>query len=281
MSDNSKQISTETANSIQIEAKAKRREARQLLLISTVSVLVFLCLWELAVRAGWIDSKYLCAPTMVVETFLQKLTDPKPDGAVLGVHIITSLRLVLVGYLTAVIIGVPLGLIMGYYHTFDKLVSPIFEIVRPIPPIAWIPLSIIWLGVGTTAKAFIIFLAAFVPCVINSYTGVKLTPVVYLNVAKTSGASNWEVFWTVSRNYAMPLAFTGIQVALGNAWSTLVASELLAATAGLGYMIQQGRSLLRPDFIIVGILTIGVIGAILTTLMSKLENHVVKWRSRA
>jgi len=78
----------------------------------------------------------------------------------------------------------------------------------------------------------------------------------------------------------MPLAFTGIQVALGNAWSTLVASELLAATAGLGYMIQQGRSLVRPDIIIVGMLTIGVIGAILTTLLSKLENHVVKWRSR-
>ena len=221
MSDNSKQISTETANSIRIEAKAKRKEARQLLLISTVSILVFLCLWELAVRAGWIDSKYLCAPTQVVKTFIQKFSDPKPDGAVLGIHIITSLKLVLVGYCTAVIIGVPLGLIMGYYHTFDKLVSPVFEIVRPIPPIAWIPLSIIWLGVGTTAKAFIIFLAAFVPCVINSYTGVKLTPVVYLNVAKTSGASTWEVFWTVSRNYAMPLAFTGIQVALGNAWSTL------------------------------------------------------------
>lgn len=108
----------------------------------------------------------------------------------------------------------------------------------------------------------------------------KLTPAVYLNVAKTSGASRWEIFWTVSKNYAMPLAFTGVQVALGNAWSTLVASELLAATAGLGYMIQQGRSLVRPDIIIVGMLTIGVIGAILTTLLSKLENHVVKWRSR-
>ena len=280
MSDKSKEISTEVANSILIEAKAKRKENRQLLLISTISVLVFLGIWELAVRIGWIDSKYLCAPTTVVKTFIQKLSDPKPDGAGLGVHIITSLKLVLVGYCSAVIVGVPLGLIMGYYHTFDKLVSPIFEIIRPIPPIAWIPLSIIWLGVGTTAKAFIIFLAAFVPCVINSHTGIKLTPAVYLNVAKTSGASRWEIFWTVSKNYAMPLAFTGIQVALGNAWSTLVASELLAATAGLGYMIQQGRSLVRPDIIIVGMLTIGVIGAILTTLLSKLENHVVKWRSR-
>lgn len=281
MSDNSKKIPDGAANSILIEAKARRKESRQILLISMISVLVFLCLWELAVRVGWIDSRHLCAPTTVVDAFIRKLSDPKPDGAVLGVHIVTSLKLVLTGYCAAVVVGVPLGLLMGYFHTFDRLVSPIFEIMRPIPPIAWIPLSIIWLGVGTTAKAFIIFLAAFVPCVINSYTGVKLTPAVYLNVAKTSGASTWEVFWTVSKNYAMPLAFTGVQVALGNAWSTLVASELLAATAGLGYMIQQGRSLVRPDIIIVGMLTIGIIGAILTSLLSRLENYVVKWRSRA
>lgn len=281
MSDNVKNISDRAANSILIEAEARRKETRQLLLISVISVAVFLCLWEFAVRIGWIDSKHLSAPTTIVATFITKLTDPNPEGAVLGIHIFTSLRLVLVGYCAAVIIGVPLGLLMGYFHTFDRLISPIFEIIRPIPPIAWIPLSIIWLGIGTTAKAFIIFLAAFVPCVINSYTGVKLTPAVYINVAKTSGASTWEIFWTVSRNYAMPLAFTGVQVALGNAWSTLVAAEMLAATAGLGYMIQQGRLLVRPDIIVVGMLTIGIIGAILTSLLSKLENRVVKWRSRA
>ena len=98
MSDKPKEVSAEVANSILIEAKAKRKENRQLLLISTISVLVFLGIWELAVRVGWIDSKYLCAPTTVVKTFIQKLSDPKPDGAVLGVHIITSLKLVLVGY---------------------------------------------------------------------------------------------------------------------------------------------------------------------------------------
>lgn len=268
------------ANSILIEARAKRKETRQLLLISTISVCLFLGLWELAVRVGWINGKFLCAPSTVVLTFFDKLSNPKPDGSVLVIHIITSLKLVLAGYGAAIVIGVPLGLLMGYYRVFDKIISPIFEIMRPIPPIAWIPLSIIWLGVGTTAKAFIIFLAAFVPCVINAYTGVKLTPAVYLNVAKTSGASKWMTFWTVSRNYAMPLTFTGIQVALGNAWSTLVASELLAATSGLGYMIQQGRSLVRPDIILVGMVTIGVIGAILTSLLSKLENKIVRWRAR-
>lgn len=275
-----KEVSAAVANSILIEAQAKRKETRTLMTISVVSVFAFLAFWEIAVYMGWINGRYLCAPSTVVSAFIDKLSNPKPDGSILIVHIMTSLKLVVAGYCAAVIIGVPLGLLMGYYHTFDRLLAPIFEIMRPIPPIAWIPLSIIWLGVGTTAKAFIIFLAAFVPCVINSYTGVKLTPAVFLNVAKTSGASRWEIFWTVSRNYAMPLTFTGIQVALGNAWSTLVASELLAATAGLGYMIQQGRSLVRPDIILVGMVTIGVTGAILTTLLGKLENKVVRWRAR-
>lgn len=280
MSKRPNDIPPNAANSILIEAQARRRESRTLMLLSVISVLAFLGIWELAVRVGWVDGRYLCAPSTVVKTFITKTSDPTPDGAVLGVHILTSLKLVLVGYCTAILIGVPLGLLMGYYRVFDRLVSPIFEIMRPIPPIAWIPLSIIWLGIGTAAKAFIIFLAAFVPCVINSYTGVKLTPPVLINVAKTCGATRWEIFRTVSIHSAMPLTFTGIQVALGNAWSTLVAAEMIAATAGLGYMIQQGRSLVRPDIILVGMVTIGVIGAVLTTILSRLEDKVVKWRAK-
>lgn len=268
------------ASSIQIETKKRNKEKRQLFCLSVISVMFCLILWELAVRLGWLNGRYICAPTDVVIEFIIKLSDPKPDGAVLGVHIITSLKLVVAGYVAASVVGVPLGMLLGYYHTFDKLVSPIFEIIRPIPPIAWIPLSVIWLGIGTTAKGFIIFLAAFVPCVINSYTGIKLTNPVLINVAKTCGASRWEIFKTVCVPSALPLAFTGVRVALGNAWTTLVAAELLSATAGLGYMIQQGRSLARSDIIIVGMLTIGIIGAILSWLLSKLEDKAIRWRAQ-
>lgn len=267
-------------NSVEVETKRRFREGRQLFIISTASVVIVIALWEIVVRAGFVDSKYLSAPSSVLQEFVVKLSDPRPDGAVLGVHIITSLKLVAIGYLSAIIVGVPMGLLLGYYHTFNRLVSPIFEIIRPIPPIAWIPLSVIWLGIGTTAKGFIIFLSAFVPCVINSCTGVRLTNPVLMNVAKTCGASRGVIFRTVCIPSAMPLTFTGIRVALGNAWSTLVAAELLSATAGLGYMIQQGRSLVRSDIIIVGMLTIGVIGAILSWILSKLENTVIRWRAR-
>lgn len=268
------------AGSIEIEAKKRAKEKNQLLAISTVTVMVLLVMWEMSVRCGLVNARYVCAPTTVFGEFLNKFTEPNPDGAVLGVHIMTSLKLVLTGYIMAAAVGVPVGLLMGYYRTLDRLAAPIFEIIRPIPPIAWIPLSVIWLGIGTTAKSFIIFLAAFVPCVINSYTGVKLTSPVLINVAKTCGAKRWTIFRTVCVPSAMPLAFTGIKVALGNAWSTLVAAELLSATAGLGYMIQQGRSLARSDVIIVGMLTIGIIGAVLTWLLNQLESRVIGWRAK-
>lgn len=269
-----------TTSSIQIEERKRKKEKRELFLISAVSVAVFLGIWELAVRMEWLDPQFVCSPSEAFLAFIDKLTNADPDGAVLGVHILESLKLALIGYVAAVIVGVPLGLLLGYYRTFDRLVTPIFEIIRPIPPIAWIPLSVIWLGIGTTAKCFIIFLAAFVPCVINSYTGVKLTNPVLIDVAKTCGASRWTIFRTVCTPSAMPLAFTGVRVALGNAWSTLVAAEMLSATAGLGYMIQQGRALGRSDIIIVGMLTIGVIGAVLTGILNRMENKVIRWRAR-
>lgn len=270
----------QTLDSISLERRERRAERTRLLLLSVASVLVFLLIWQLAVTFEVVNPKYFCSPITVVKTFIVKLTDPRPDGSVIGVHIATSLGLVLRGYLLAVVIGVPLGLLLAYYHTLDKLVSPIFEIVRPIPPIAWIPMSVIWLGIGVKAKSFIIFLAAFIPCVINSFTGVKLTNQTLISVAKTCGASRWKIFTTVCIPSALPLAFTGIRVALGNAWSTLVAAELVAATSGLGYMIQQGRSFVRPDIIIAGMFTIGVIGAVLFWLLGIAENHIMKWRAK-
>ena len=274
----SNELNKEISESIQIENRNRIREKRQLLMISVVSVLLFLAIWEILVRVGVINPKYLAAPTQVVQTFIVKLYDPNPDGAVLGIHFISSLYLALVGYFAAVVVGIPLGLAMGYSNHFYRLINPIFEIVRPIPPIAWIPLSVIWLGIGTVAKGFIIFLAAFVPCVINSYTGVHQTSPVLINVAKTCGANRWQIFRTVCLPSALPLAFTGLKVGLGNSWSTLVAAELLSATAGLGYMIQQGRSLVRPDIIIVGMLTIGITGAMMSYLLNLLERKFIHGR---
>jgi NitT/TauT family transport system permease protein len=189
-----------------------------------------------------------------------------------------SLQVALTGFLLAIVIGIPLGLFMGWFRGFDKFMRPIFEILRPIPPVSWIPLTIIWMGIGLQAKAFIVFFSAFVPCVINAYTGIKQSSPVLINVAKTCGASNFTVFRKIGIPSAMTMTFAGIRVALGNAWATLVAAEMLAANAGLGYMILQGRQFARADIIILGIVVIGVIGVIFTSVLGLLEKKVLRWK---
>ncbi len=247
-------------------------------IISIISILTFILIWQLLVQFGIISERILPSPIQVFLTFIDKLYNKNPDGAVLQYNIWTSLKIALTGLLLAIIIGVPLGLLMGWYKIFDNFVRPLFEIIRPIPPIAWIPLTILWIGIGMKAKALIIFIASFVPCLINSYTGIKSTNQTLINVAKTYGASNFTIFLKIGIPSAMPLALSGIRISLGSAWSTLVAAEMLAANAGLGYMISMGRQFGRPDIIVVGMITIGFLGYLFSYIFSKIEKIVLKWR---
>lgn len=249
--------------------------------ISIVSFLIFLVVWELICRFDLIGPYQLVPPSEVITVFFGKLTDANPDGTVLQQHAVASLALALAGFLAAVVIGVPLGLFMGWYPKVNLLVRPLFDAIRPIPPIAWIPIAILWLGIGMTAKAFIIFLAAFVPCVINSYTGIRLTNPVLIRVAEIYGASNFETFRKIGVPSAIPMIFTGMKLSLNAAWTTLVAAELLAASVGLGFMIQQGRRLARPDIIIVGMLTIGFLGALMSWILTRIEARFASSRRLA
>ena len=220
----------------------------------------------------------LASPIQVINAIFTKIVDPRPDGNILIVNILASFKLAMIGFFLALIAGLPLGLLMGWYRPVDKLLRPIFEMIRPLPPIAWIPIVIVLLGIGTVAKSFIIFFTTFVPIVINSYTGIRETNQVYINYAKTCGYSNWKIFCTVGIPSAMPLAFAGMVIALGNGWGTLIAAEMLASSSGLGYMILMGRNYGRIDTIIAGMLVIGLIGLGLTTTLRKVENRVLKWR---
>lgn len=255
-----------------------RKGKYQLTVLSIIGVLAFLLIWQFAVMGGLLPNRYVPMPSEVVKLFFVKWVDPNPDGAVLGVHILASLQVALTGFFLAIIIGVPLGLFMGWFRGFESFMRPIFEILRPIPPVSWIPITIIWLGLGLQAKAFIVFFSAFVPCTINAYTGIRQTSPALINVAKVCGASNFTIFRKIGIPSAMTMTFAGIRVALGNAWATLVAAEMLAANVGLGYMIQQGRSFARPDIIILGIVVIGILGVIFTWLLGLVEGKVLGWK---
>ena len=266
------------AERVALVQREKRRITYRNVTLSIAGVLLFLIIWEGLVLTGLVGSKKLCDVLEVFKLFVIKLSDPTPDGAVLMVHIWSSLQVALLGFLLAVVIGVPLGWLMGWYRGADSFLRPIFEIIRPIPPVSWIPLTIVWLGIGLPAKSFIVFFAAFVPCLINSYTGIRQTKEVLKNVGKTFGASYFTVFWKVGIPSSLTMTFAGIKVAIGNAWATLVAAEMLAASSGLGYMILMGRSYARVDLIILGIVVIGVLGVLISAIINWVERILLGWR---
>ncbi|MFV0503989.1 MAG: ABC transporter permease [Lachnospirales bacterium] len=257
--------------------KIRRKEKRKFTIISIISIITFFTIWELATDVFHIMPDYsLPSPVKVFRSFIDKFTNRNPDNGTLTQHILTSLKVALSGYFLGAFVGVPLGICMAWYKKIDLFVTPLFDLIRPVPTIAWIPLMILWFGIGLGAKSAIIFVSAFVPCVINSYAGIKQTSPVHLWVARTFGASKREMLFTVAIPTALPLIFTGLRISLGTAWTSLCAAEMLAANRGLGYMIQLNRQLGRPDLIIVGMLTIGSIGALLAYLLGLVEKKLVK-----
>jgi len=247
------------------------------LLLSTGSLTVFLLLWWICTDILEIVSpRTLPSPLKVFTTFIDKLTNKNPDGGTLIMHTLSSLRIALLGYGMGIFFGIPLGILMAWYSIVDLFVRPLFDLLKPIPGVAWVPLMIILFGIGLLSKATVIFISAIVPCVLNAYTGIKQTKDVHIWVAKTLGATNTQMLFKIAIPTSLPYIMTGMRVALGQAWVTIVAAELLASTIGLGFMIQQSRGMYRPDIIIVGMLTIGFLGSFLTYLLGLLEKAVVK-----
>ncbi|MHB1253306.1 MAG: ABC transporter permease [Candidatus Humimicrobiaceae bacterium] len=246
-------------------------------IISVISVLVFIGIWELLTDVLKVLPSYtMPSPYAVAKEFISKLYEVNPDGGTLFQHIYSSMKVALTGFIMGSIIGVALGVLMAWYKKVDMIVRPLFDLLRPISPIAWIPLLILWLGIGLLSKASIIFITVFIVCVINSYTGIKQTSAVHIWVAETFGATKFEVLRKVAFPSALPQIFIGLRIALGAAWMSLVAAELLAADKGLGYMLDVARFLGRPDIIVVGMLTIGGIGALLSFLLGFLEHKYVR-----
>ena len=258
--------------------KSRKRELLRMMLLSALGIAAFLVIWQLVVQFKLVNVRNLPAPSKVVETILYKISNKNPDGNTLGTNILASLQVALSGFILALVIGIPLGLFMGWFTPVDKFVRPVFELLRPVPTIAWIPVVVVFVGIDLKANATIIFLSVFVPCVINSYTGIKLTKRTLINVAKTFGAGNFETFIKVGIPSAMPMVFTGVRTALGGAWSTLVAAEMLAAKAGLGYMLQVGRNVARADVVVAGMVTISVLGALMALVLGIIEKRVLKWK---
>lgn len=262
------------------EIKAIRKQKIKYLSISVAVVLLVLLVWQLVVQMGLVSTRFFDSPSGVVETILRKITSKKPDGGYLYQHIWASAKVVWLGFLLAAVIGIPLGLFMGWYRLCDRIIRPLFELVRPIPSLAWIPIVILFLGIGVEARSVIIFTGCFVATVLNTYTGIRSTNQTLINVAKTCGASNFQTFVKIGIPSAMPMIFAGLKTSMGSAWGTIVAAEMLASSNGLGYMIQMGRSFGEVSLIMAGIIVIGILGFISSGFVSLVEGVVLKWRPK-
>jgi NitT/TauT family transport system permease protein/taurine transport system permease protein len=254
--------------------KMEEKKNLKYTMISVLSVMVVIVVWQ--IHAMMNPDGMLPTPIAVVKALIVKIYDPNPDGAVLFQHLAASLSVVLSGYLIGVVLGVPLGIAMAWYKKFDWFARPIFDLIRPVPGIAWIPVMIILFGIGVLPKAMVIFLSSYTACVVNAYSGIKQTQSVHLWVGQTYGASNFTLLRKIAIPTALPMIMTGMKAALGTSWGALVAAELLASTRGLGFMIQQSRGLMRVDIIIAGMVVIGIVGAILSVMLTYLEKLILR-----
>lgn len=242
------------------------------ILLPLVTATFFLALWHGLVRLSGSD---LFPTPMEVVKGIRELVD---KGLLLK-YIVASLFRVSWGFGLAVLVGVPLGLILGWFRPAFQALNPMIQILRPISPIAWIPVAILWFGIDDTAPVFLIFLASVFPITVSSMAAVQNMQLVYLRAAQNFGVTGMRLFRRVILPAALPQIITGIRIALGIAWLVVVAAEMIAVNSGLGYLIIDARNAgKRYDLVVAGMVMIGLIGLVLDLLIRQLEKFdEVKW----
>jgi NitT/TauT family transport system permease protein/taurine transport system permease protein len=239
---------------------------------AAISIVAFIAVWELASRLNWPWIGQAPAPSKVLDAWLPLLND---QGYWYSWY--QSSRRVLSGFIAAMIIGIPLGLAMATSRVFHDMSFPVFEILRPVPPLAWIPLSILWFGVGDAQNEFIIFLGCFFPILVSTVAGVKGVEPTLVRAARCLGAGERQTLWRVVLRAALPQIITGIRVGLGVGWMALVAAELVGASSGLGFLINDARTVLRTDYVIVGMATIGIVGLLIDRVIRFAARRLLPW----
>jgi taurine transport system permease protein len=249
-------------------------------LISVVTVVALFALWWIATHFGWIRDIFLPTPEKIVTSFADAWKGDIQGGRPLLEHFWASLMRVFAAFLLAVVTAIPAGIAMGVSRIARGIFDPPIEFYRPLPPLAYLPLIVIWFGIEETAKVILIYLACFAPLAMAARAGVKSVMIEQINAAYSMGASKWQVIWHVVIPAAMPEIFTGMRIAIGFGWTTLVAAEMVAATTGLGQMVLNASNFLRTDVVIMGIVVIGGVAYLFDLLMRYVEHAVVPWKGK-
>lgn len=250
--------------------------SRQLSL-SLLSLALLLLIWWSVTALGLISPLFLPAPQQVLSKLLLIASPQGFMDATLWQHLAASLTRMLVALLAAAAVGIPVGIAMGLSPTARGLLDPLIELYRPVPPLAYLPLMVIWFGIGETAKILLIYLAIFAPVTLSTLAGVRNTQQVRLRAAQSLGASRWQLLRWVILPGALPEILTGLRIGLGVGWSTLVAAELIAATRGLGFMVQSAGEFLATDVVLAGIAVIALIAFTLELGLRALQRRLTPW----
>ena len=246
---------------------------------STASALPFLyagvfivVVWQSVATFTDAHVALLPPPLLTARAFFELLISGE-----LFVHAGASLGRVIVAWLLSAAIAIPLGLAMGRWRRFEKIIDPVIELFRPISPLAWIPLAILWFGIGETGKIFIIFIATFFPILLNTVSGVKGVDPVLIRAGQVLGCdTDRALFMKVILPASMPTIIVGLRISFGTGWAAIIAAELVAAQVGLGYLIADGMEILRSDLVLVGMVTIGILGVLIDAVF-RVINRRFTW----
>jgi NitT/TauT family transport system permease protein/sulfonate transport system permease protein len=250
----------------------KPRRSRRALYLNIIGLGAFLGLWQVLTMLGMINSFLLPSPASVVVS----LYEMAMDGS-LWANLSASLLRVVVGYLMAAVVGLSLGFICGWSKTMAELVRPIVEALRPIPPLAWVPIAILWFGLGDMSAYFLVFLGCVFPLFFGAYTAVRSIDRNQINAALCLGASRWLLFRSVLIPASLPIMMPNLRLALGIGWMCVVTAELIAAQSGLGYLIQQSRMLFQINNVVAGMVAIGFVGFLMSAAVERVERRVNAW----
>lgn len=262
-------------------ALRNKNSAANLTLLSVVSVAVVLCVWSAASLAGVMSPGVFPPPWDILKAGYRLITTGF-SGHTLQAHLLSSLGRFTAGFLLAAIIGIPLGLVMGWSAPIRYVVTPFFETFRFIAPLAWIPFAALWFGTGIGGPILIVFSGAFAPCVINAFRGAQLVDPVLLEASRTLGASPWRLTVDVLLPGAFPSILAGLRVSAALAWQSLVGAELIVASSGVGYLMVQGQGSFETSIVFAGMVSIGIVGLIIDRILQFASDHLGrKWRQTA
>jgi taurine transport system permease protein len=264
----------DTRHAMQFSAPMKSNTAA----VSAVTIAVLFALWWVATAYVWIKPLFLPSPQVTFMALVSAVNGNTQGQVPLVDHVAVSVARVLAAFILAVLTAVPVGIAMGASRVLRGIFDPIIEFYRPLPPLAYLPLIVIWLGIDESAKLTLIYLACFAPLAIAAKAGVQSAAIERVNAAYSLGASRWQVIRFVLLPSAMPEILIGMRIAIGFGWTTLVAAEMVAATTGLGQMILNASNFLRTDVVVMGILVIGMLAFACDLVMRKIAAVLTPWK---